>query len=230
MQLQTKTRVNTKIAVALVAGAVILAAAAATGVSMKKSYGGLFKTTPGYGPGGRSSLEVSFVSQRGYNKVSPGDTNVALGEFRFEALGGDVLVTDFNPSVLVQDTSATSTFQQGVNGGLKGSSHFNSCVLKDFATGIVIMGPVQATSIYMNIPFTDDFTIAKGNWMDLQVSCDFSSEAANGPSDFLATDILSVNDITALSVSLPSPVPGGPVSVTLNSQNGNPPSTYVVLQ
>lgn len=223
-----KTKISTKTAVALIAGAVILAAAAAGGFSFRNSSrGGLF-STPGYGSPS-VYLDVRFATRAGYGKAVPGDTGVKFADYGIRAVGADITVSDFNPMLLVQDVLSSNPFTIGTDGLLVAHERLTNCLLRDKATGNVISGPVYPGLVSPPVPFllmTDDFTLSAGQSMKLTLECDFTTVPVNGPTDALAVNVAVPNDIVAKE-AYPSLVP---VPVQLTSTNGNPPAYYILEQ
>ncbi|OGL89246.1 hypothetical protein A3I45_03750 [Candidatus Uhrbacteria bacterium RIFCSPLOWO2_02_FULL_53_10] len=73
--------------------------------------------------------------------------------------------------------------------------------------------------------FDDDFTLAAGQTMKLQLFCDMTLAPPNGLNDAFAVDIGLPNNIAAVE----PPPSYAPITVTLPSPNGNPPRAYVLL-
>ncbi|HBL39133.1 TPA: hypothetical protein DDZ10_00460 [Candidatus Uhrbacteria bacterium] len=223
----TKTKISTKTAVALAAGAVILAAAAAGGFSVRNKSGNGFFATQGYGPG-NAYLDVRFSTRPGFGKATPGDTGVKFADYRVKAVGTDITIFDFNPMLLVQDTLSSSPFTIGTDGALVAEEHLTNCVLKDRSTGNVMSGPLFSGSGIAPafLLFTDDFTLSAGQTMNLTLECDFTAVPVSGSSDALAVNFATPNDIVAKE-AYPSLVP---VPVQMTSTNGNPPAYYILEQ
>ena len=226
MRLKTKLKIDTKVAVALAAGAVVLAAAAAGGFSFKKDAKRGFFATQGYSSG-RTYLDVRFGSS-GAIKAQPGDTGVVMGEYKLKAVGTDLTVSDFNVGMLVQDVPSSAPFGLGIDGPLpvEADEHLSECVLIDSNTGNTMMGPVypSLSTSSTHLLFTDDFYMTQGQTLKLSLECNFNGFPPNGNEDRFAVDILTRTDVTAVDPS------SSPVWVALTTSNGNPPNYQVVLK
>lgn len=227
--LGTKRKIQTKTAVALVAGAVVLAAAIAGGVGLKNSGRSGFFATQAYIPPAGTYLDVRFAS-KGYGKASPGDTSVDMGVWKMKAMRGDVTVSDFNISMLVQDVVSGSPYAMGVDGSVEADDHLTNCLMRDISNNTIFSGPISPPSANgmdsTRMLFSDDFTLAMGQAINLRVECDFTTVPPNGNSDRFAGNITNTTYVNAIE-----PMPSlAPVPVVLSGTNGNPPKYYVDLR
>lgn len=225
--LGTKTKISTKTAVALVAGAVILAAAAAGAFSTKNGGRGSFFGTQGYGPARQPYLELTFFSN-GYVKASPGDTSINFGEYRLKAIGADAYVGDVNLIMLAQDVPSSNPYGTGSDGAINMENNIHNCLLRDSNSGTVVSGPVfMPLSVpgSGNLNFDDDFTLAAGNSIYFDVECDLTTTPPSGMQDRFALDASLLSSVggydPATNINLP---------LVVQSSNGNPPQYYVVLR
>ena len=170
------------------------------------------------------TLELQFTHSAGVSVAYPGDQDVLLGQFTFGAPGEAVTVDDVTITLLVQDAIDAGGFSIGGSGAAFIQSYLDDCRLVNSSTGVIYMGPLGNSQIGADqMVFIDNFYMAAGDKLSLDLTCDMTAVEPSGDTDMLAVEIGSAADVNAIDTAT-----GNAAAVTQLSTNGDAPGYYYV--
>ncbi|MEK9155444.1 MAG: hypothetical protein AAB839_02230 [Patescibacteria group bacterium] len=145
-----------------------------------------------------SGLTVSLASTpNGTKTYVRGTSDVEVVAFNFAAAsGGDIEVTDFNPTVKVDEDGA-GTYATGIEGTTSSVARITSCSLYDGTT--LVDGPESVASTTTGKLLFADFSywVTAGQTATLSLYCNLAN-VAPGTADLFAFTVIAATDVTAL--------------------------------
>ncbi len=146
-----------------------------------------------------SGLTVTLASTpTGTKTYVRGTDDVLAVSFNLAAAsGGDIEVTDFSPTVKV-DEDMGGTYATGVEGAVDSTARITSCSLYNGST--LVAGPESiASSSTGKVNFADfSYWVTAGTTQTLDVYCDLANVTPGGTDDFFAWTMIATTDMTAL--------------------------------
>ncbi len=163
-----------------------------------------------------SDIELNFTQPAGLAVAYPLDTGVQFGQFTLGAPSGDVTIDDMMITLLAQDALSSGPYSVGADANAVTQSHIENCRLVNSATGATIMGPLSGSQIGVDqMLFIDDFYLASGAKISLNLTCDMTEVEPNNGSDMLAMYIMFNTDVNAEDYATNTPV--GVLQMSTNS-------------
>lgn len=151
-----------------------------------------------------SGLTVSLASTpTGVKNYVRGTSSVQMVAFNFAAAnGGDIEVTDFSPTVYVDENgngTIAASYAVGIDGSTSSVARLGSCYLYDGST--LVAGPESVASTSTGKLNFGDFSywVDAGQTATLSVYCNLAN-VAPGTADMFAVTSIATSDVTALDV------------------------------